>query len=194
MTKIQLTPNTTLYPVPVVFITCGFGSQTNVFTLNRIASCNAEPPMVSISVRPSRASHDLIDQSGEFVVNIPWSEMELVGDFVGTTTCREIDKWQETGLTTQPAAVVAPPLLDACPVNLECRVRYTLRLPSHSLFVAEVVALHAHPDVLNDRQEVDFQRARGGLAYRAGVVRERPVDNFRPDDLQQQIHAWRDGA
>lgn len=194
MSKLHLSPNTTLYPVPVVLITCGAGDKANLFTLNRIASCNAEPPMISISVRPLRASHDLIDRSGEFVVNIPWSEMELVGDFVGTTTCREIDKWQETGLTTQPAAVVAPPLLDACPVNLECQVRYTLRLPSHSLFVAEVVALHAHPDVLNDRQEVDFHRVKAGLAYRAGVVRERPVDNFRPDNLRQQIRAWRDGA
>ncbi len=149
--------------------------------------------MVSISVRPSRASHDLIDHSGEFVVNIPWSEMELVGDFLGTTTFREIDKLQEAGLTTQPAVIVKPPLLEACPVNLECQVRHSLRLPSHSLFVAEVVALHAHPDVLNDRQEVDFRRARAGLIYRAGVVRERPVDNFRPDDLRQQIRIWRDG-
>jgi flavin reductase (DIM6/NTAB) family NADH-FMN oxidoreductase RutF len=194
MTKRLLSPNTTLYPVPVVFITCGAGAQTNVFALNRIASCNAEPPMVSISVRPSRASHALIDQFGEFVVNIPWSEMELVGDFIGTTSCREIDKWQETGLTTQPAAVVAPPLLDAYPVNLECQVRRTLRLASHSLFVAEVVALHAHPSVLNNRDEVDFGRARSGLAYRASVVRERPVDDFRPNDLRQQIHTWRDGA
>lgn len=148
--------------------------------------------MLSISVRPSRASHDLIDLSGEFVVNIPWPEMELVTDFVGTTTGREIDKWQETGLQTQPAAIVTPPLLTACPVNLECQVRHTLRLSSHSLFVAEVVTLHALPEVLNGRQEVDLQRAGTGLAYRAGVVRERPVDNFRPDALRQQIHRWRE--
>ena len=192
MNKRQLTPNTTLYPVPVVLVTCGVGDKVNVFTLNRIASCNAEPPMLSISVLPTRASHDLIDQSGEFVVNIPWPDLELVGDFVGTTSGREIDKWQETGLTTQPATVVAAPLLDACPVNLECQVRHTLHLPSHSLFVAEVVALHALPDVLNGRQEVDLQRAGAGLVYRAGVVRERPVDNFRPDALRQQIHRWRD--
>lgn len=192
MSKVQLKPNTTLYPVPVVLVTCGAGKGANLFTLNRIASCNAEPPMLSISVRPSRTSHDLIDQIGEFVVNIPWPGLELVGDFVGTTSGLEIDKWQETGLTTQPAAVVASPLLDACPVNLECQVRHTLRLPSHSLFVAEVVAVHALPDVLNGRQEVDFQRAGAGLAYRAGVVRERPVDNFRPDALRQQIHRWRD--
>jgi flavin reductase (DIM6/NTAB) family NADH-FMN oxidoreductase RutF len=193
MSKVQLTPNTTLYPVPVVLITCGAGDKANLFSLNRIASCNAEPPMISISVRPSRASHDLIDQTGEFVVNIPWPDLEFVSDFVGTTSGREIDKWQETGLTIQSAAVVSPPLLDACPVNLECQVRHTLRLPSHSLFVAEVVALHALPNVLNGRQEVDFQRAGAGLAYQAGVVRERPVNKFRPDELRQQIHRWRDG-
>ena len=193
MNKVQLTPNTTLYPVPVVLVTCGAGEKVNVFTLNRIASCNAEPPMVSISVRPSRASHDLIDQSGEFVVNIPWPGLELVSDFVGTTSGRDIDKWQETGLTIQPAAVVKPPLLDACPVNLECQVRHTLRLPSHSMFVAEVVALHALPDVLNGRQEVDFQHIGAGLVYRASVVRERPVEKFSPDELRLQIHRWRDG-
>jgi flavin reductase (DIM6/NTAB) family NADH-FMN oxidoreductase RutF len=192
MNKFQLPPNTTLFPVPVVLVTCGAGEHVNVFTLNRIASCNAEPPMLSISVRPSRASHDLIDQTDEFVVNIPWPGLELVSDFVGTTSGREIDKWQETGLTTQPASVVASPLLDACPVNLECQVRHTLRLPSHSVFVAEVVALHALPEVLNDRQEVDFQHAGAGLQYRASVVRERPVDKFRPEDLREQIHRWRD--
>ena len=192
MNKVQLTPNTTLYPVPVVLVTCGAGDNINVFTLNRIASCNAEPPMLSISVRPSRASHALIDKSGEFVVNIPWPGLEHVSDFVGTTTSREIDKWQETGLTNQPATVVKPPLLDACPVNLECQVRQTVRLPSHSLFVAEVVALHALPDVLNDHQEIDFQRAGAGLIYRASVVRERPIEKFRPDELRQEIHRWRD--
>ena len=190
MGKIQLTPNTTLYPVPVVLVTCGKGEDANVFSLNRIASCNAEPPMLSISVRPLRASHDLIEQLGEFVVNIPWPEMELVSDFVGTTTHRKTDKWGETGLTRLPATAVQSPLLAECPVNIECQVRQSVRLPSHTLFLAEVVALHADEMILNERQEVDFALARGGLAYRAGVVRERPVDNFRPSELLQAVRTW----
>jgi flavin reductase (DIM6/NTAB) family NADH-FMN oxidoreductase RutF len=189
--KRPLTPDTTLYPVPVVLITCGAGDQANLFSLNRIASCNAEPPMISISVRPLRASHDLIDQLGEFVVNIPWPDMEPVSDFVGTTTSRNTDKWRETGLTPLPAGIVKPPLLAQCPVNLECQVRHMLRLPSHSLFVAEVVAVHADESILNERQEVDFTLAEGGLAYRAGVVRERPVEKFRPADLRQKVRDWR---
>lgn len=191
--KIQLEPDTTLYPVPVVLITCGRQDRYNVFSLNRIASCNAEPPMLSISVRPSRASHELIASGGEFVVNVPWPEMEIVSDFVGTTTMDKVDKWQETGLATLPATEVSAPLLAECPVNIECRVLEKVRLPSHTLFIAEVVALHADPVVLDERNEVDFRKAEGGLPYRCGVVRERPVANFRPEDLLKQVQRWRSG-
>lgn len=191
MKRIQLTPNTTLYPVPVVLITCGTDPNPNVFSLNRIASCNAEPPMISISVRPNRASHDLIAELGEFVVNMPWPELELVSDFVGTTTIRETNKWAETGLTRLPATKVQTPLLAECPVNIECRVVESLSLPSHSLFIAEVVAMHALEAVLDERLEVDFSLAKGGLPYRSGPVRERPVRNFRPDELLAAVRAWR---
>ena len=191
MSKIQLSPNTTLYPVPVVFITCGAGKQTNVFSLNRIASCNAEPPMISISVRPSRASHALIEASGEFVVNIPLPNMEVVSDFVGTTTMYKTDKWLETGLTRMPASQVTPPLLAECPVNLECRVVQQLQLPSHTLFVGQVVAIHADKSVLTAQGVVDFALVNGGLVYRSSIVRERPVANFQPTELLQQVHLWR---
>lgn len=193
MPKKQLPPNTTLYPVPIVLITCGTGDNMNVFTLNRITSCNAEPPMISVSVRPSRASHDLIAQQGDFVVNIPWSDMELVADFVGSTTMPKTDKWVETGLTPVAATVIQAPLLAECPVNLECQVRQTVQLPSHSLFVAEVVAMHIDESILNEQEEASFDLAQTGLVYRTSVVRERPVDKFKPANLRQSVHVWRDG-
>jgi len=198
--KIQIKVNTTLYPVPVVLISSGTVLNTedgvedgfNVFSLNRISSCNAEPPMMAISIRPGRASHDIIDRLGDFVVNIPWPAMEIVSDFVGTTTIRETDKWAETGLTRLEATRVQAPLLAECPVNIECRVVERVRLPSHTLFIAEVVAIHADAAVLDDRGEVDFTLAREGLPYRAGAVREKPVLGFKPDDLLRQVHRWRD--
>jgi len=192
--KIQIKPNTTLYPVPVVLITCGAGDNVNVFSMNRIASSNAEPPMITISVRPMRASHDMIDSHREFVVNIPRPAMEVVSDFVGTTTIGETDKWAETGLTRLNATKVQSPLLAECPVNIECSVIQSVRLPSHTLFIAEVVALHVDSDILDDHGEVDFDLAGGGLLYRAGAVREKPVANFRPDKLLRQVRHWRDSG
>lgn len=161
--RVQIEPNTTLYPVPVVLITCGAAGRFNVFSLNWIVSCNAEPHMLAASIRPTRASHDVIDRTGEFVVNIPWPDMEMVSDFVGTTTGRETDKWPESGLTQLPATVVQPPLIGECPVNIERRVVERLRLPSHTLFVAEVLTLHAERQVLNDSDEVDFFLAGRGF-------------------------------
>ena len=198
--KVQIKVNTTLYPVPVVLISSGtvLGDEDggedgpNVFSLNRISSCNAEPPMMAISIRPGRASHDIIDRLGEFVINIPWPALEIVSDFVGTTTIRETDKWAETGLTRLEAARVRAPLLAECPINIECQVVQRVRLPSHSLFVAEVVAIHADAAVLDDRGEGDFALAGEGLPYRAGAVREKPVLNFKPDELLRQVHHWRD--
>jgi flavin reductase (DIM6/NTAB) family NADH-FMN oxidoreductase RutF len=160
--------------------------------VNRIISCNAEPPMIAISVRPTRASHDIVDHHGEFVVNIPWPTMETVSDFVGTTTIGETDKWVETGLTRLKATKVQPPLLAECPVNIECSVTQTVRLPSHSLFIAEVVALHADSGIVDDHGEVDFDLAGGGLPYRTGAVREKPVEKFKPEELLQQVRHWRD--
>ena len=191
MEKIRLTPNTTLYPVAVALISCGDSAAANIITLNRIASCNAEPPMIAISIRPRRASHDIVERLGEFVVNLPWPDMEVVTDFIGTTSVTDTDKWRETGLTPLPSAIVRPPLVAECPVNLECQVRHTLQLPSHSLFVAEVVALHADARVLNERQEIDLGLIGGGMAYRAVAVREKPVEKFQPDALLQQVNAWR---
>lgn len=95
-------------------------------------------------------------------------------------------------LLPRSAAVVGAPLLAECPVNVECRVQQQISLPSHTLFVAAVVALHAEEIVLDSRGEVDFARAQGGLVYRSAVVRERPVDTFCPTELRQQVNGWRD--
>ncbi|MEK7329012.1 MAG: hypothetical protein AAB217_27515 [Chloroflexota bacterium] len=46
-------------------------------------------------------------------------------------------------------------------------------MPSHTLFIGEVVVIHADEAILNARGEVDWARAQP-FAYAAGVVRERP--------------------
>ena len=57
----------------------------------------------------NRANHNLIDRTGEFVVNLPWPEMEPVSDFVGSMTAAEIKKWHETGLTPYLSVIFGYP-------------------------------------------------------------------------------------
>ncbi len=104
--------------------------------------------MVSVSVRPGRHSHGLIKESGEFVVNIPSAGMLRATDFCGVVSGRKVDKFKEARLTPIPATKVRAPLIQECPVNLECQVRHSLMLGTHEIFIGEVVALHAEDRVL----------------------------------------------
>ncbi|HEX7975358.1 MAG TPA: flavin reductase family protein [Anaerolineales bacterium] len=184
-------PNTTLYPVPVVLITTG-GVHPNVMTCNRIASCSAEPPRISISVRPSRYSHTLIRETGEFVVNFPTSEQQALTDYLGVVTGLKEDKIGIGGLSLTPALKVKTSLLSDCPVNVECVVEQTLDLDSHTLFIGRVLVVHAEESLLEANGDVNLDLAQG-LVYRSGVVREKPVDKFRVEDLRRQVERLHSG-
>lgn len=192
MTKRLLQPNTTLYPVPVVLITAGI-EQTDVMTCNRIASCSAEPPRLCISIRPQRHTHTLIKQTGEFVVNLPAPHQHLLTDYVGVVTGRTEDKLGTSGFTLARATHVQTPLLTECPVNIECMVEQALELDSHTLFIGLVQAVHADERLLDARGEVDFALAQG-IAYPAGVVREKPVYTLRVEELRQKVKQAQKGS
>jgi flavin reductase (DIM6/NTAB) family NADH-FMN oxidoreductase RutF len=184
MVKRILKPNTTLYPVPIVLITAG-GDQPNVMTCNRIISCSAEPPRLAISIRPSRYTHHLIQETGEFVVNIPTPNQIGLSDYLGVVTGRNEDKIAIAGVNLTPAVDVKTPLLTKCPVNIECGVESFLELDSHTMFIGRVLAIHADEAVLDPHDDVDISLARG-LVYDSGVVRERPTYKFRVEDLRRE--------
>ena len=70
MAFVNLNPGTLLAPVPVVLVSCARkGEKPNAVTIAWAGTVNSDPPMVSVSVRPERYSHDIIEETGEFVVN-----------------------------------------------------------------------------------------------------------------------------
>ncbi len=76
MAKRQLDKTVGLRPVPVVLATCvGKDGRANIVTLAWAGIVCSVPPMLSIAVRPERYSHDLIESTGQFVVNLPSEEL-----------------------------------------------------------------------------------------------------------------------
>jgi flavin reductase (DIM6/NTAB) family NADH-FMN oxidoreductase RutF len=183
MSKRTIEPNTTFYPVAVALITSG-GNIPNVMTCNRLVSCSAEPPRLAISVRPARYSHQLIKQTGEFVVNLPAPEQAVLTDYVGVVTGRKENKIEIANLRLTSALKIKTPLLRDCPVNIECTVEREIELDSHTMFIGLVQAVHVEETLLDANGEVDFTRA-PGLTYESGVVRERPIYPFRVADLRR---------
>jgi flavin reductase (DIM6/NTAB) family NADH-FMN oxidoreductase RutF len=149
-----------IYPMPAVLVSCGIGEQANLITLACVSKLCAEPPLAGISVRPARYSHGLITKIGEFVINLPTVEQVRSVDHCGVVSGRSEDKWSACGLTRAPAQELRVPVVAECPVNVECRLRQTIQLGSHDLFVGEVVAVQVDQGVLDKRDRIDFGEAR----------------------------------
>jgi len=151
MGKVTLETSALLVPAPVVLLSCtGEAGTQNVMALSWTGVACGTPPMVSVAIRPERLSYSLIRETGEFALNIPPASLVRTVDFCGMVSGQERDKVAEARLTPMAGLKVRAPLIRECPVNLECVVRHSLVLGSHVLFVAEVVALHADDDVVEE--------------------------------------------
>jgi flavin reductase (DIM6/NTAB) family NADH-FMN oxidoreductase RutF len=167
--KTSWKPGNLLYPLPVVLVSCGGtrGWKPNLITIAWIGSVCTEPPMLSISVRPERYSHDIIKSTGEFAVNIPSANQARATDWCGVISGRDMDKFAATGLIPGPALKLNCPIVVDCPINIECRVCQSLRLGSHTLFLAEVAAVQVRSDIIETSGRLAIERA-GLIAFAHG--------------------------
>jgi len=164
MAKISKKPGTHLYPVPASLITCGPVDRPNIITLAWVGTLCSEPPIVGISIRPSRYSHKLVKDSGEFAVNVPTVEIARAVDWCGTVSGHSTDKFKAMQLTPVPTQVIHTVGIQECPLTLECQVTQSLTLGSHELFLGKIVAVQADEAILDARGELDLSKARA-LAY-----------------------------
>ena len=167
MTKRVFRPGTMLNPVPAVMVSCGNGSRHNIITIAWTGIINSDPPMTYISVKKERYSHDLIKESGEFVINLPTRELVKAVDWCGVKTGRKVDKFKEMHLTAEPSAKVSAPLLAESPVNIECKVREVVSLGTHDMFIADIVGLDVAKELLDEKGKLCLDKA-GLLAYAHG--------------------------
>ena len=158
-----------LYPLPVVMVSCARpGEKPNIITVAWAGTVCTNPPMVSISVRPERYSHDIIEETGEFVINLVTQDLVQACDWCGVRSGQEHDKFAVCALTPLPSEKMqAAPLIAQSPVNIECRVTQKLALGSHDLFLAEVVCVHVDPAGMDEKGRYDLGRM-GLVTYSHG--------------------------
>lgn len=137
-------PGNMLYPLPAVMVSVTDGKENdNIITVAWAGTVCTNPPMVSISVRPTRYSYDMIRNTGEFVINLTTEKLAYATDYCGVRSGRDVDKFRELKLTKEKADFVKAPMIGESPVSIECKVREVKELGSHHMFLADVVAVHA---------------------------------------------------
>ncbi len=158
--KREIRPTTAVVPCPVVLLSVAGPERPNIITLSWVANVCSDPATVVVGVRPQRHSYKLMRDTGDFVLNVPTTELLEATQFSGTKSGRDFDKFAECGLTQTPATKVKSPMIKECPINLECKIVKVDPLGVHDLFTAEVVAVHIDEAVLNEKGRLDASKTK----------------------------------
>lgn len=168
MGKIDFKPGNMLYPLPVVMVSVSDGKgKDNIVTVAWAGTICSDPAMVSISVRKERYSHKLIEETGEFIINLTTRNLVWATDYCGVTSGRDLDKWEKCGLTKIKGSVVNVPYIEESPVAIECKVKSVQELGTHDMFIAEVVAVHVDDKYMNEKGTFKLENA-NPIAYSHG--------------------------
>lgn len=169
MAKQTWKPGNMIYPLPAVMVSAGDKEgNTNIITIAWTGTICTNPAMLYISVRPERHSYSMIRESGEFVVNLTTESLAKATDYCGVRSGRDVDKWKEMNLTRGKANELEfAPIIEECPVNIECKVEEVKELGSHHMFIARVVSVQVDDSYMDETGKFCLNET-GLLAYSHG--------------------------
>jgi len=150
-----------VHPMHTVLVSCvGKNGKPNIITLAWAMPTSINPPLVAVSIAPRRHSHSLIEETGEFVVNIPTMEILDATFYCGRVSGRDHDKFKEAKLTPMPARRVKPPIIKECVAHLECKLHSQFKTGDHTIFVGEIIEAYANKECFTSAGGYDLEKAR----------------------------------
>ncbi|MFI3171885.1 MAG: flavin reductase family protein [Eubacteriales bacterium] len=168
MSKQEWKPGNMIYPLPAVMVSVGNQTESNIITIGWTGTICTNPAMVYISVRPERYSYKLLQETGEFVINLTTKDLAKATDYCGVKSGRDVDKWGDMHLTKSKAKKLKyVPIIEECPVNIECEVVEVKELGSHHMFIANVVSVQVSEKLMNENGKFELNKS-GLIAYSHG--------------------------
>ncbi|MBM4341662.1 MAG: flavin reductase family protein [Deltaproteobacteria bacterium] len=122
--------------------------KVNFMALGWLTRVNFSPAMLGICVNKNNASHEAIIDTGEFSVNLPSSDMVEITDYVGLVLAKRADK--SDLFEVYYGELKSAPLIQSCPLSIECKVTQTVNLPTNSFFIAEIINIYTEDRYLTD--------------------------------------------
>lgn len=91
-------------------------------------------PIFMVLVRESRATFDLIEDSNEFTVSVPFdNQLNGAIKICGTKSLRDMNKFEYCNLTPIPGRVIDTPIIGEAKLHYECKVLYKHKLDKDML-------------------------------------------------------------
>ena len=167
MARQNFKPGTLMAPLPAVMVSVGDMEKSNIITIAWTGILSSDPPRTYISVRPSRYSHGIIKEKGEFVINLTNEALSRATDFAGIYTGAKVDKFKKCNLTKAESQVVSAPTIAEAPISLECRVFDVIESGTHDIFMADIVNVSCDENLLDENGRICYEKAKL-IAYSHG--------------------------
>jgi flavin reductase (DIM6/NTAB) family NADH-FMN oxidoreductase RutF len=149
MSKVELKAFPYFYPVNVVLLGAEVKGKAN---FNLIACSGiirlSDPCVIFISSYKPHYTNIGIRENQTFSVNFPAAEMVEIVDYCGLVSGQEVDKSRI--FKTFTGKLGNAPMIEECPVNLECKVLNSMEYGDMEVFVGEVVSAYAKEECLVD--------------------------------------------
>jgi len=145
---------------PVVMVSSGDGKKKNIASIAWATPVSSDPPLVAVAVAKGHYSTKLIQETKEFVINVPSADIVQKVKDCGSVHGDEADKFEKFGLTPAKGKKVRAPLIKECYAQLECRVVQAPLTGDHVLFIGEVLSSSINEGLLTSNDTVDVSKVR----------------------------------
>jgi flavin reductase (DIM6/NTAB) family NADH-FMN oxidoreductase RutF len=144
--KTHLGAQNCLYPMPTVLVGTHVNGKPNFITIAHVGIMDHQT--VSLGMNKVHYSNAGIKENGAFSINIPSVDMVRLTDYCGIASGKREDKAALFEIFY--GQVAAAPLIQACPVNMACRLVQTVDFPKHDIFIGEIVDTYGDDRCLTD--------------------------------------------
>ena len=139
--ELALTNAYRVTPTGLYLISTAYQGKRNVQFAFRALGLTVDPALLVIGIQADNYSREIIEKSGEFVVNVCSQNQLHAVDKSRDLSGRNVeDKFVALGLETLPAKHVQAPLVAGCHANVECQLVNTMKLDGLFLFVGQALA------------------------------------------------------
>ena len=150
MSKVTLGPQTMIYPNPALLVGANVHGEPNFMAVAWGGIANSEPPMISVAIRHQRHTYIGVRENMTFSVNVPSIYLMKETDYCGIISGKKADKVKVCNFNVFYGKLKNAPLIEQCPINLECTVVHMLNLGSHSLIIGKIEETHISESCLTD--------------------------------------------
>jgi len=148
MAKIAIDGNAFTYPMPMVVVGALVDKRPNFMAVGWVTRVNFAPPMIAIALGKIHYTNSGIRSSGAFSVNVPDIDLLEKVDYCGIVSGRKADKSALFKVITGKST--GAPMIDDCPLCMECKLVNVLNLPTNEVFVGEIVGAFANAECCSD--------------------------------------------